>query len=102
MMKLLQRNQRPVGLYSSALLFCAVAPNVLLKSRPVSEGMNSEWSGVEWSGVEWSGVEWSGVEWSGVEWSGVEWSGHPMLCYNSTRLTTNITSNGNMSTAICG
>ena len=35
-------NQRPVGLYSSTLLFCALAPNVLLKSRPVSEGMNLE------------------------------------------------------------
>ncbi len=45
-------NQRPDGLYSSALLFCAVALNVLLRSRPVSEGRNSEWSGVEWSGVQ--------------------------------------------------
>ncbi len=37
----LTSNQRPDGLYSSALLFCALASNVLLKSRPVYEGMNS-------------------------------------------------------------
>ena len=34
-------HQRPVGLYSSALLFCAVALDVLLKSGPVSEGMRA-------------------------------------------------------------
>ena len=38
---LINNNQRPVGLYSSALSFCAVGSNVLLKSRSVSEGMNS-------------------------------------------------------------
>ena len=44
-----EANQRPDGLYSSALSFCEVDLNVLLKSRPLSEGMNSEWSGVEYS-----------------------------------------------------
>ncbi len=35
-------NQMPVGLYSSALLFCAVVLNVLLKSGPVPEGMSPQ------------------------------------------------------------
>ncbi len=38
----LTENQRPVGLHSSALSFCAGDLNVLLKWRPVSEGMSPQ------------------------------------------------------------